>query len=343
MDFRLESWRKLYLRENLDQQGWPLFARGLRDLLVRLAKDDGTVVARTTSPADDLAATLKASPDEWPMVVDAAERMLVDGYLLHETGRLFIARHEDAQARCTSTARVRKHRAKAAETAGSETLPKRVTKHQSGTDPTRPDPTRPDPTDPPIVPQGKGAASAGGASSSEVRRVWEHFLSCRRFINSSAPPKLNDTRRKHIRARLRSYGMDRVILAVTAMLARDSWYVAEGRITPEMVFRSDEQLEKHENVGGSRSEREWATTKAAENRNGGRFPDFGPDDDGEVMPDKDCADAARKAIATIGAMPEVKKCEAKETMKTSTPPPKPSDDGSSNSELHDHHAPTEPS
>jgi len=143
VDFRRESWRKLYLRENLDQQGWPLFARGLRDLLIRLARDDGTLIAHTSAPADDLASTLKADEAEAPQAVVAAGLMLEDGYLSHERGRLFITRFEEGQDRNVSTPRVRKHRAKLPESTKGETFPEHVTKQSGETDPTRPDTTRP--------------------------------------------------------------------------------------------------------------------------------------------------------------------------------------------------------
>lgn len=79
-----------------------------------------------------------------------------------------------------------------------------------------------------------------------AKRVWQRFLDRRAAVVRGAPPRLNDKRRQQIKARLRSYDEPRVNAAVDAMLAPTSWYVQEGRTTPEMVFRSDEQLEKHE-------------------------------------------------------------------------------------------------
>ena len=116
--------------------------------------------------------------------------------------------------------------------------------------------------EPSLAKQEKGAASVPGPSASEVKEVWEHFLSCRRRVTTSGAPMMNDTRRTHIKARLRSYGKARVMAAVSAFLARDSWHVANGRIQPELVFRSDEQLEKHETSQGDRSEADHESQKA---------------------------------------------------------------------------------
>jgi len=47
-DWAKERWRKLYLREALDQRLWSVMARGLRDYLIRLAEDDGPSSATRT-------------------------------------------------------------------------------------------------------------------------------------------------------------------------------------------------------------------------------------------------------------------------------------------------------
>jgi hypothetical protein len=131
VDFRREPWRKLYVRENLDHAGWPLLARGLRDYLIRMARDDGTLLAITADPGKDLASAVGACGPEIDETFHAVSLMLRDGYLVHDkAGRLSITRFEEAQARSTSTNRVRKHR----ESLKSETFPKRVTKQQGETE-----------------------------------------------------------------------------------------------------------------------------------------------------------------------------------------------------------------
>ncbi len=148
VDFRRESWRKLYVRENLDHRAWPVLWRGLRDYLIRIARDDGTLLTSTRNPGEDLARAIGSHPDEVERVASGVETLIRDGYLSHTLGRLFIARYEEGQARTTSTERVRRHRAKRSESAPSETvsgtLQKRVTKHENETETTRPDPTRND-------------------------------------------------------------------------------------------------------------------------------------------------------------------------------------------------------
>ena len=142
MDFSREAWRKLYIRENLDHQSWPLFARGLRDYLIRSARDDGTLVAKTEDPCGDVARALRATDDEVSEVRAAVELMIYDGYLSWKKQRLFITHFEEAQRRATSTKRVRKHRSKLLESQGGETFHGGVTKHESETDPIRNDPKR---------------------------------------------------------------------------------------------------------------------------------------------------------------------------------------------------------
>ena len=147
MDFRREAWRKLYIRENLEHRGWPLLARGIRDYLIRHARDDGTLLARTTEPEDDLAASLGPRPDEVGPTILAIQLLLADGFLVHDkrTKRLSMARFEEAQERSTSTERVRRYRSKLAELAEPETLrnvPEALLKRASETDPIRSDPIR---------------------------------------------------------------------------------------------------------------------------------------------------------------------------------------------------------
>ncbi len=85
--------------------------------------------------------------------------------------------------------------------------------------------------------------------AADVQEVWGCFLERRSTVKRGNPPVLNDTRRAHIKARLQSYSKDRVLAAVAAMFAPGSWYLENDQLTPELVFRSDEQLEKHEKGG----------------------------------------------------------------------------------------------
>ena len=51
-DWSKERWRKLYLREALDQRPWSVMARGLRDYLIRLAEDDGALIRAADEPVE---------------------------------------------------------------------------------------------------------------------------------------------------------------------------------------------------------------------------------------------------------------------------------------------------
>jgi hypothetical protein len=58
-DWSKERWRKVYLREALEQRLWSVMARGLRDYLIRLAEDDGALIRDS---ADPVAALLDELP-----------------------------------------------------------------------------------------------------------------------------------------------------------------------------------------------------------------------------------------------------------------------------------------
>jgi len=152
MDFSRETWRKLYVTESADHRLWPVAARGVRDLLLRLARDDGTLLSRTDHPCQDMARALGSIADELGVIASFIQLMIDDGYLTHSRRRLFITRFEEGQERAKSTSRVRRHRkkqtSKSAESFDSETFLKHVTKRTNETDPIRSDPI------PPIAPQG---------------------------------------------------------------------------------------------------------------------------------------------------------------------------------------------
>jgi hypothetical protein len=108
--FDRESWRKLYIAESLDQFAMPLFTRGLRDYLLRHAKEDGTILSSTEDAAGDLAGVLNAKQTERKMVEESVSRLLKCGYLSLAGGRLWITRFEEAQsARSPGAKRQAKH------------------------------------------------------------------------------------------------------------------------------------------------------------------------------------------------------------------------------------------
>jgi len=143
MQFSRENWRKLYVRENLDHKAWPVLWRGIRDYLIRVARDDGTLLAATTDPGADMARALGSHADESASVAAAVGAMIQDGFLSHKRSRLFISRFEEAQERATSTKRVRAHRErKLTELCETETFQASVTKREDETETTRNETTR---------------------------------------------------------------------------------------------------------------------------------------------------------------------------------------------------------
>lgn len=113
MKFERESWRKLYVLESAEHRLLTVFTRGLRDYLLRLASDDGTLLSTTKDPKKDLFRLLNAEPAERQQIVKGYEDLLRIRYLSFESGRLWITRFEDAQAaRSPGAKRQAKYKAK---------------------------------------------------------------------------------------------------------------------------------------------------------------------------------------------------------------------------------------
>lgn len=108
MRFDRESWRKLYITESIEHRMMPVLARGLRDYLLRHAKQDGTLLAKTDSPADDLARGLGAHPDEFESVTGYITEWISNGFLVFSRGRLWIRNFEAAQASASPGAKRQK-------------------------------------------------------------------------------------------------------------------------------------------------------------------------------------------------------------------------------------------
>jgi len=83
----------------------PVLARGLRDYLIRHAKDDGTLLERTDSPGRDLARALGAHENEISVIESFVELLISDGYLSHKSSKLSIRRFKKAQQSQSAGAR----------------------------------------------------------------------------------------------------------------------------------------------------------------------------------------------------------------------------------------------
>jgi hypothetical protein len=98
--FDRESYRKLYVAESLEHRQLSLFARGLRDYLLRFAEEDGTLLRGSANAAEDLCRVLGASAGERRHVLAATGDLMRIGYLtLDQDGRLWITRYVEAQER----------------------------------------------------------------------------------------------------------------------------------------------------------------------------------------------------------------------------------------------------
>lgn len=92
-DWERTRWRKLYLREPKDQEIWAWQTRGLRDLLIRIAEDDG----RVGRDVDALRRLLRAG-DELDVHV---QELLADGFLEQRGDGVFVRNLPEAQTPAT--------------------------------------------------------------------------------------------------------------------------------------------------------------------------------------------------------------------------------------------------
>ncbi len=97
-DWPKERWRKLYLREALEQRLWSVVARGLRDYLIRVAEDDGALIRDSDDPVEALLLALGAHPDEAELVRAAIVLLRRDGFLAGGARSLFVHNLPAAQA-----------------------------------------------------------------------------------------------------------------------------------------------------------------------------------------------------------------------------------------------------
>jgi hypothetical protein len=97
-DWSRERWRKLYLREALEQRLWSVMARGLRDYLIRLAEDDGALIRDAEEPVEALLTVLGAHAGEAELVRGAIELLRRDGFLGGGARALFVRNLPVAQS-----------------------------------------------------------------------------------------------------------------------------------------------------------------------------------------------------------------------------------------------------
>ncbi|MFZ5894774.1 MAG: hypothetical protein ACOY0T_27165 [Myxococcota bacterium] len=116
------------MREPLEERLWPVMARGLRELLNKLAEEDGTLVSGVSDPEASLVEALAPRSEERGLVQLAVTLLVRERFLEADASSIWIpglpasqaARwmpsdveqpNESARAPSSSTERVRRHRA----------------------------------------------------------------------------------------------------------------------------------------------------------------------------------------------------------------------------------------
>lgn len=86
--------------------------------------------------------------------------------------------------------------------------------------------------------------NAPAVPPNQVQSTWDSYLTgWQQTIRGHRPPVLNDTRRRQIRARLKVFSVEDLTRACAGLWA-STWHVENGQTHPELVFRSDSQVEK---------------------------------------------------------------------------------------------------
>jgi len=97
-DWSRERWRKLYIREALEQRRWSVVTRGLRDYLIRFADDDGALIRDSDDPIEDLLVALGPVASEVELIRAAIRVLEKDGFLGGGARSLFVVNLPVAQA-----------------------------------------------------------------------------------------------------------------------------------------------------------------------------------------------------------------------------------------------------
>jgi len=97
-DWSRERWRKLYIREALEQRRWSVVTRGLRDYLIRFADDDGALIRDSDDPIEDLLVALGPVASEVELIRAAIRVLEKDGFLGGGDRSLFVVNLPAAQA-----------------------------------------------------------------------------------------------------------------------------------------------------------------------------------------------------------------------------------------------------
>ena len=235
----------------------PLFCRGLRDHLIRHAKDDGTLLESTDDPGADMATVMVAHRTEAKLVAEYIRRLIQTGFLSFEGGRLWMTNFVDAQSARSPGARRQKvwrerHRdvtETPSETRGSVT--RDVTRDVTLASPdtlqmTRRDETR-DPPSPPPGPEPRRQArpdpflaSMSGRRTQDdpdVIRVFEAWKLAHGFAGAKFREPA-DYRADTIREAIQTNGVEACLLVLEA-----------SRTDPMVTGVVDDKGQEHRTIG----------------------------------------------------------------------------------------------
>ena len=166
-----------------------------------------------------------------------------DGYQFHDWGKYQPCNSSESRKKAVSRASSKRHRDRLRDASPEKASDGHVTRHASRTRAfSRPDPSlikssNEDSSDKPL----DAALSESGSASADVRRVFEAWVTGF-WSGRGQRPKLDDKRRKRIRARLKTFTVDQLCEALGRV---DAWYVEQGHTGLETLLRDDAQVEKH--------------------------------------------------------------------------------------------------
>lgn len=155
------------------------------------------------------------------------------GIVYHDWSKYQPTKREAKSTALTNAERQQRHREKHSGVTKSNGSNVTVTP-RSGTRARFPDPD-------PVNKSTNVDSSESVADAPDVRRVFECWIKL--FWSGRGPkPKLDDKRRRRIRARLKTFTADQLCEALGRV---DSWYVEKGHTGLETLLRDDAQVEKH--------------------------------------------------------------------------------------------------
>lgn len=157
-----------------------------------------------------------------------------DGYQFHDWRKYQPSNSAESRRKAVSRASSKKHRDRLRDASPEKASDGHVTCHASRTRAF----SRPDPS---LIKSSNEDSSESDSASADVRRVFDAWVSGF-WSGRGQRPKLDDKRRRRIRARLKNFTADQLCEALGRV---DGWYLEQGHTGLETLLRDDAQVEKH--------------------------------------------------------------------------------------------------